>query len=299
MSVLTSSVSRGPERTVHDNLPREHASCPHVGAPIEYQAARVLGRHVRDLPLENAGARVARARRGLRNAEVGELGDAVGADEDVLRREVTVDDVERLAVVVVRLVRSVKACERIEQDAHRDPLRHRLVRRACAPQKAAERVAFDVVHHEKQPERIVADVEHGHDVVMPNRRRELGFLDEQRLELWRLSQVRVRQLERDVTLEATSPTRAREVHRRHSAARDRHEDLVPADEMRHRCLVAGGDVPHRRSSVSPYGQQTVSSCSSCAVGEPDGVPGVHTVPTTVGVYRIESIVSPKVLGSLA
>ena len=53
----------------------------------------------------------------MRDAEVGDARGPVDADEDVLGRDVAVDDVERLAVVVAELVRRVEARERIETDA--------------------------------------------------------------------------------------------------------------------------------------------------------------------------------------
>ena len=57
--------------------------------------ARLLGRHVRDLALEHAGARLERRVHRLRDAEVDDLHLAVVGDEDVVRGHVAVDDAER------------------------------------------------------------------------------------------------------------------------------------------------------------------------------------------------------------
>ena len=104
------------------------------------------------LPLICPSRVVCSAPVGLRDAEVEDARDAVDADEDVLRRDVAVDDAERLAALVRRLVRRVEAVERAAHDA-----RPTIARRACAPPRS--RVArtsresdspCDVLHDEEE-----------------------------------------------------------------------------------------------------------------------------------------------------
>ena len=68
-----------------------------------------LGREVRELALHLVRARRLDPVLRLGDAEVGDVGPAVAADEDVVRGDVAMDDVERLAVVVLQLVGGVKA----------------------------------------------------------------------------------------------------------------------------------------------------------------------------------------------
>ena len=61
-------------------------------------AQRLLGRHVRDLALDDAGGGLLALALRLGDAEVGQLDLALLADEDVVRADVAVDDAQRLAV---------------------------------------------------------------------------------------------------------------------------------------------------------------------------------------------------------
>ena len=143
-------IALAAERALAGGRLVEHAAEREDVAPAIDGAARdLLGRHVRDLALELPGARllVELAER-LRDAEVADLRDAVGGDEDVVRGDVAMHDAERAPVVVVELVRGVE--------------RRRTRRRRCAPrraesiasvlpfeaQDARERVAVDPLHRE-------------------------------------------------------------------------------------------------------------------------------------------------------
>ena len=119
-----------PERVVRvvRGLAREEvvegrAERPEVRAPIDLAAERLLGGHVLDLALEDAGVRlpgqpVAR----LGDPEVDDLGHALHADEDVVRADVAVDDLQRLAVVAAQLVRLVQPRAGVGEDPQHDPV---------------------------------------------------------------------------------------------------------------------------------------------------------------------------------
>ena len=96
------------EHLVHHDGEREH-----VAAAIERLAEDLLGRHVRVLALDRAGARPRVRAARLRDAEVEQLHGAVGAHHDVRRRHVAVDDAEQRAVGAARLVRGVQALARL------------------------------------------------------------------------------------------------------------------------------------------------------------------------------------------
>jgi hypothetical protein len=64
-------------------------------------------RHVRHFAFDNAGARHAQLSGHLGHAEVGQAADAIDTDQNVLRREVAMHEVERLTFIVLEFVRRV------------------------------------------------------------------------------------------------------------------------------------------------------------------------------------------------
>src|SRR6185312_153837 len=97
------------EAPAREHLPENDAGREDVRPPVDVLvAARLLRRHVRELALELPGARRRELARGARHAEVAQARATVHADEDVLRRDVAMDDAERVAVVVLELVRRVE-----------------------------------------------------------------------------------------------------------------------------------------------------------------------------------------------
>jgi hypothetical protein len=84
-----------PEALARRGLPEQHAHREDVGAAVDALAARLLGRHVRDLALEHAGARLRGRVERLGDAEIDDLHLAVVGHEDVLRGDVAVHDAER------------------------------------------------------------------------------------------------------------------------------------------------------------------------------------------------------------
>ena len=77
-----------------EDLPEDDPERVEVAPPVDVLAARLLGRHVAELALEDALLLGEEAR--ARDAEVGDLHRALEREEDVLRAHVAVDDVERL-----------------------------------------------------------------------------------------------------------------------------------------------------------------------------------------------------------
>ena len=93
-------------------LPQRDAEAEDVGAAIDRLALDLLRRAVAVLALEHAGDALLLLG-AADDAEIEQLHDAVVGDEDVARADVAVDEPDRLAVTVARLVRVVQALRRL------------------------------------------------------------------------------------------------------------------------------------------------------------------------------------------
>jgi hypothetical protein len=125
----------GEWRFAGEQLEQHRAERVHVGAPARRFAAPHLGRHV----VQCADRRVRGAfalRRDPRQAEVDELGDALGIDHHVAGLEVAVDDVAAM--------RRREPAREADRDLERLCPRHRLV-------EPVERRAADQLGHEVRP----------------------------------------------------------------------------------------------------------------------------------------------------
>ena len=74
-----------------------------IRARVELGADRLLGRHVRELALDDPGGRFLAPVDRLGDAEVGQLHLAFAAEQHVLGRDVAVNDAQRLAVALARV----------------------------------------------------------------------------------------------------------------------------------------------------------------------------------------------------
>ena len=131
------------------------------------------------------------------------------------------DDAERLAALVLRLVRRVQPV----QDARHDRARRSRRGMRCAASRdarmqARERLARHVLHDEEELAVRRDDVERRDDVRMPDARREARLVEEHRDELGILRELRVQPLDRDRAREADRPEQPPEMDRRHAARRD-------------------------------------------------------------------------------
>ena len=91
-----------------------------VAAEVERLALHLLGRHVRDLALDDADLGAPLLGHRLGDAEVEDLADAVEADDDVRRRDVAVHEAERLVAPVGGAVRVLEPLGDVGRDAHGD-----------------------------------------------------------------------------------------------------------------------------------------------------------------------------------
>ncbi len=217
-----------------EQLEQDEAHRVHVGRAIERVALELLGRHVEDLALDLAAARRVELVLRLRHAEVEHPRRAVDPGEDVLRRDVAVDDVQRLVGLVARLVRGVKALERARHDRRDDARRDALPPLVGAADEDARRFTAHVLHHQEELAVRGDDVDRGHDVRVLDARGEARLVEEHRHELGIRGELRVEALDGDGARETDRARKPPQVHRRHPAGGDAIVELVAADDDRRR-----------------------------------------------------------------
>ena len=225
-----------------EHFPQADAHREHVRAAVDFLGPSLLGRHVRDLALELARPGHREARGGPGDAEIRDAGDAVDADQDVVRRHVAVHDLERPPLVVGPFVSGVEPGERVEHDAHGHAGRDGLLLLRGAVEEVPGRVPLDVLHDEVVASVGRADLEDGDDVGVMDPRRQARFVEEHLDELGVPRQVLVQPLDRVEPLEAPRPAEAREKDRPHSPARELSDQLEPI-ELRSNHLRHDDEAP--------------------------------------------------------
>ena len=152
--------------------------------------------------------------------EVGDLHPAVAADEDVRRLDVAVDD--------AAVVRGLDGAGGLGGEARglargQDPL---------LAQDRGEVLALDELHDDVRARRVVAEVEHGDDVRVVERRGGLCLVAEAGEEVGVLAVLGPQELDRDVALELGV---AGAVDRGHAALPEQLDQPVPSAEDASRC----------------------------------------------------------------
>ena len=112
-----------------ERLPHHDAEREDVAPLIERLPAKLLRREVRELALELAGLGLRGARDGAGDAEVRDARAPVEPDEHVVRRDVAVHEVERLALRILRAMGVLEPARGLHEDRQRDVERHRPGRR--------------------------------------------------------------------------------------------------------------------------------------------------------------------------
>ena len=167
------------ERSAREALPEDHAERVEVAPSIDLLSACLLGGHVPELALEDASLLVDEAC--ARDPEVRDLHDALVGEEDVLRRDVTMDDVERRTALVALLVCVVEALRRLGDDPRRDPWRDARCSALRRAHEMAEVASLDVLHREDVPVvALVGELVDLDDVGVVQACRELRLVDEHR-----------------------------------------------------------------------------------------------------------------------
>ncbi len=206
-----------PLRRQH--LPEHDAEREQVAAAIHRGAAALLGRQVADLSLHRAGARLARAVLGLRDAEVDQLDRALVADHQVRRRHVAVNDAERAAIDADALVRVMQSRRGVSDHGEDVAERDLAAQRSRAMQERAHRLAVHVLHREEVRVAELSDVVDLRDVRVVELRGEARLFEEH------LHEVRVARalaqdaLQNDVPFDAGGAGTARQKDLGHATSR--------------------------------------------------------------------------------
>jgi hypothetical protein len=213
-----------------ERLPQDDTDGVEVRLPRHRGAGELLARHVPQLALHLAGGGHVGAAERLGDPEVEEARHTVGADLHVVRRYVAVDDPERRAERILRLVRRVQALERVDHDPDRDAERHappalRVRARAKEPRQADP---VHVLHDDVQDAIHDHRVKRLYDVWVMDARAEPGLVEQAVLVSVALGEERLELLYRHESREAPRPHAAPEVNARHTAARELVEhDVLP------------------------------------------------------------------------
>ena len=109
-------VAAAEEALAHERLPQHDTDGVQVRLRRRRRPLDQLRRQIAELALDGAGRRHGRAIGGARQPEVGELDDALHAEEHVLRADVAMDDRRRLAFGVDALVRRAEAAQDLDAD---------------------------------------------------------------------------------------------------------------------------------------------------------------------------------------
>ena len=263
---------RGAER-VHrgDRLVEDDPEGEEVAPRVHVVAARLLGAHVAEFPLELAARRIRerilfdRAAR-FRDAEVGDFHLPLEAQEDVLRAHVAVDDVEGAQLFVATPVRVVEPLGDLRRDVDAHVDWERDVTATNASEERREIEAVHVLHRHvvgadrllpllgrRVPERSDAEVEDLDDVRVRQADRELGFVDEHLHELLALREVGEDPFDDDDLLEPLDAVALRLEDLGHSPATEALEEAVATERGRHvtppsvfECHVATRTVPREK-----------------------------------------------------
>ena len=203
-----------------------------VRSMVDPTAGDLLGAHVAHLALLRADLGLVALNLRLGDAEIADLHPPVIRQQDVRRRDVTVDDAHRVAGVVPR---HVGVPEPLEQLHHREE--HELARDAPRPPGTAREhveqiLAPDELHRDEQVPVELSELEHLHDVRVREHRRDPRLVDEHRDELGVVEQRRQDLLDRALFGEPTRTEHPSTKHLGHSATPDALQQEVTAKAAR-------------------------------------------------------------------
>jgi hypothetical protein len=171
-------------------------------------------------------ARHLRALGRLGDAEVEHPRDPVDPDHDVLRADVAVDQIERLALLVARFVRRLQPPERPRERRRRDSRGQPPARTGA--REPRQRLAVHVFHREQEFAVLLDHVDDGHDVRVTHPRHQPRLVEQHRHQLGIVAVRAVQPLDGHRSREPGRPPRAPQMHARHAPP----SDLVKEIEAR-------------------------------------------------------------------
>jgi hypothetical protein len=263
--VLRLLLARREQLAPGEQLPQHDRGGVLIAAAVELLAAGLLGRHVRDLAVDDAGRGLLELERRRRQPEVGQLHLAGVRDQDVRRRDVAVDQLQVREGVGVG-----QPAAQLLDDVHRDVDGERHPLTGAAVPDRAQVAALDEVHRQEQLAVDLAGVEHRDQVAVGQLDDDLGLVAEPRHVLG-VGQVRQDGLDHHHALEAAIAGH-RQVQRTHPALRQRPEQVVlpEAPRVLVEQLTRGGHATRCEGTTRAHPDQT-----------PDRSPQRRQTPTSV------------------
>jgi len=221
----------------------------HVGAAVDRQPADLLGRHVRELALDQAGQGPGGAALRLDDAEVDELDLTLVRDDDVLRADVAVDQVERLARAIALVVGVVERLADLEDDVAGLGRAEPAVVVLQVVEDGAQVAPRHVLLDDEVAALDLTEVEDLGDVRVAQLTGDLRLVDEHGDEVAVVGDLRQQHLDRDHALEPGGALRLGAEHLRHAAVADPLEQRVLAERDRLRRYVL--DLPGQAGRSLP------------------------------------------------
>jgi len=212
-----------------EHFPQHDACAEDVGALIDFVAAHLFGRHVAELAVQvTRQLKVRLLRDEPSDAEIGHFHFAFVGDQDVLRRNVSVNDAERATPFVGLSMCVIESRQEFRGDARRDRYRDALFAPVGRAQDGSQIAAIHVLHGQVDLPLDVAEVEDLHDVEVLEIGRELRLLNEHPHEGLVAAVPRQDALEGDDLFEARVAVPLREEDLGHSPVADALEQDVVA-----------------------------------------------------------------------
>jgi hypothetical protein len=179
-------------------FPQHHRRREDIGATIDRPAQHLLGGHVRELPSDLPFARRVDLPQRLCHPKIDDSGHAIDPDQDVVRRDVSMHDVEGLALIVLRLVRGVEPLEHAGHERRDEVHGHASSTFVSDAIECREGLSFDVFHDEEDFGVLGDDVESRYDVGVPHARSEARLVEEHREEVGVERELGVQSLDGDL-----------------------------------------------------------------------------------------------------
>ena len=227
-----------------EHLVEHRAEREQIAPAVDRLGLRLLGAHVRELSAHATCARVARLVvddrvPGLGDAEVGDLHLALPREQNILRRDVAVDDAERPPVLVAATVRVIERLGDLGREEHRHAERHGHLQATAAREHRGEVEPRHVLHRDEVAgglaRRIVdaAEIEHLDDVGVREPHRELRLVDEHVDELRVRGQLRQNALDDEDFFEALDAEALRLEDLGHPALAEALQEPITAERLFH------------------------------------------------------------------
>jgi hypothetical protein len=221
-----------------------------VGPLVERRARGLLGRHVRDLALDDARRSLLALALRLGDAEVAQLDLALLADEDVVGAEVAVNDAQGLPAPRLG-VRIGQRAAHDGDDVQREGGREDHARSVRALEDLLQVPPVDQLHHQEVAFARDAQVEHLHDVAVLEAHRDVPLVQQHVAELRVGRELREDALEDDVLLETLGAVLRREEDLGHASVGELAENGVAAVTRHQRPVRYHGRVENRPFAPPP------------------------------------------------